>query len=508
MPLQLIDNEGTALNSHPSTPDPSHPSHLSHLPLPAFLADPEPSPTPVNGALLLDDLAAFLTRHVILPEFAADALALWCLHTYAFEARDISTYIGVESPEKRCGKTTLLNVLGRLVRRPVAAANISSPAFFRVIAETQPTLLIDEALDLVRHHTELRGILNAGYHRESAYVLRATGARTFLSAATSDPSATGVPPQPSLTLPASSVGRAYPRASSSPSPTSTLERFSCWCPKLICITGRLPEALADRCILIRMQRKQSTEPCERLPHSRVATEEIRSRCLRFATDHSQSLATAAPAFPSELHDRAADIWEPLLSLADLAGGSWPERARAAAVGLTQTAADSSGPIQLVLDCFLCFEDPNPDQLLTADLLLKLNRYRGRPWFEALKGKPMSAAWLAAQLRPYGIRPSAYREGDHVRRGYTAADFSDAIRRYLPESEFDNLAPRPAPTQQSLKKRALLDMYAPFLKSQTNSPPGGTDDVMSQLRNTILKSFGTDSSPAVLPGESCNPAKNQ
>src|SRR5437763_13978320 len=98
----------------------------------------------VNGAALLNELESLLTRFVILPDFAAETLALWILHTYAFELRDVSTYLGVESPGKRCGKTTLLSILSRLVNRPVAAANISPSAFFRVIEEMRPTLLIDE----------------------------------------------------------------------------------------------------------------------------------------------------------------------------------------------------------------------------------------------------------------------------------------------------------------------------------------------------------------------------
>ena len=91
-----------------------------------LIRDVEPWPEAVDGRELLDELSRLLTEHVVLPGWAADTLALWCLHTYAFELRDVGTYIGVESPEKRCGKTTLLGVLGRLVRRPVVAANISS----------------------------------------------------------------------------------------------------------------------------------------------------------------------------------------------------------------------------------------------------------------------------------------------------------------------------------------------------------------------------------------------
>src|SRR4051794_4066477 len=95
-----------------------------------------------NIGELLDEVTRILKRYVVLPEFAAETLALWTLHTYAFELRDVTTYIGIESPEKRCGKTTLLDVLSEMVNRPVVAANISSPAFFRVIEDTKPTLLI------------------------------------------------------------------------------------------------------------------------------------------------------------------------------------------------------------------------------------------------------------------------------------------------------------------------------------------------------------------------------
>src|SRR5258708_5974248 len=132
----------------------------------------EPWPEPVDGNLLLDEIAQALRRVVILPKWAAETLALWILHTYAFLLRGVSTYIGIESPEKQCGKTTLLTVLSQLVSRPEIAANISPPAFFRVIQETRPTLLIDEGDTFLKRNPELRGILNAGYTRETAYVVR------------------------------------------------------------------------------------------------------------------------------------------------------------------------------------------------------------------------------------------------------------------------------------------------------------------------------------------------
>jgi len=137
----------------------------------------EPWPEPVDGKTLLDALCRVLGRFVVLPRWAKEMLALWIVHTYAFELRDITTYIGIESPEKRCGKTTLMTLLSELVNRPEAAANISSPAFFRTIEETRPTLLIDESDTHLKGNHQLRGILNSGYSRKMAYVLRVTHER-------------------------------------------------------------------------------------------------------------------------------------------------------------------------------------------------------------------------------------------------------------------------------------------------------------------------------------------
>src|SRR6266702_7022609 len=128
--------------NHPPRPSPAQSGSTNP---PIHVPDPESWPQPVEGNLLLDELARTLTRFVVLPACAPQALALWVLHTYAFQLRDVSAYVGIPSPEKRCGKTTLLSILEQLVHRPVASSNISPAAFFRVIKVLSPTLLIDEA---------------------------------------------------------------------------------------------------------------------------------------------------------------------------------------------------------------------------------------------------------------------------------------------------------------------------------------------------------------------------
>jgi putative DNA primase/helicase len=408
----------------------------------------------VDGASLLNELESLLTRFVVLPGFAAETLALWILHTYAFELRDVSTYLGIESPEKRCGKTTLLSVLSRLANRPVAAANISPSAFFRVIEEMRPTLLIDEADTFLRGNDELRGILNAGYTRDTAYVVRVTQADPNQVGTTSTSSQcsrrhlngddvevvptvhSGVP---SADRPVQSPAVHNLNSVFAP---STLLRFSCWCPKVMAAIGRLPDTLADRCIVIRMQRKTIHEDCDRL--RKFEASNLRERCAQFVSQNRAAIASAEPEIPQTLHDRAADIWEPLFVLADLAGGDWPRKARQAAEALA-TGAQGRSPIgAFMLDIYSAMAVANTDRISSRDLVSWLNGFTDRPWHD-LPGlrivncgqrKEVTELWLAQQLRPYGIRPKTLRIGDKTPKGYLEADLLEPFRRYVPRSEWE------------------------------------------------------------------------
>lgn len=110
---------------------------------PLKLLEPEPWPEPVDGAALLDEIAKAFRTHVALPDRADVALPLWAAHTYLMDLWDHTPRLGVTNPEKRCGKTTLLIVLGFLVWRLLPASNTTAAATFRAIDQAQPTLLID-----------------------------------------------------------------------------------------------------------------------------------------------------------------------------------------------------------------------------------------------------------------------------------------------------------------------------------------------------------------------------
>jgi len=435
------------------------------------LPEVEPWPEAVSGPALLDELEQVLGRFVVLPKWAAETLALWIVHTYAFPLRDVSTYLGVESPEKCCGKTTLLTVLSELVNRPVVAANISPSALFRVIEETRPTLLIDEADTLLQGNDELRGILNSGYTRKTAYVVRVANQLTHYN----------LPGQGAGRRPwrqkeeADVMARRTARTDRGEAPPSEeaeavsqgatrLVRYSCWCPKVMAAIGRLPDTLADRCIVIRMQRKTTNEECERLRNLEAA--KLRRQCARFVLDHAEGIAGARPEVPGNLNDRAGDIWEPLLALADLAGGAWPEKARQAATGLTGSAQENSPIGSLLLDILILLVKEGSERIHSRKLVAGLNGGRDRPWMELRKGKEITELWLAQQLRPYAIRPKTIWIEKIAAKGYVKEDFGEAFRRYIPRSEMEALMPRrKRPRRSPIRRSRQLLQKARRRRSQ-------------------------------------------
>ena len=369
-------------------------------------APTEPWAEAVNGAELLDAIAAELRRFVVFGDWIGETFALWILHTHAYRLRQVTTYMGIESPEKECGKSTLLTALSRMVDRPAISANISASAFFHAVAQLQPTLLIDEADTNLRAKDDMTGILNSGYTKSTAFVWRMS-----YDGANGDQEQGGKTEGP---VP----GR--------------VARYSCWCPKAIAGIGRLPATLASRCIVVQMHRKTRHEQCERL--SRLDGVELKRKCARFVADHQAEIASAEPKIPKGLSNRSADIWEPLLVLADLAGGRWPELARKAALALTGKAEERSPIGALLLDLYLVFTAREAERLFSRDLIAGLMEFGDRPWYELTRGKPLTDATLARQLGKYGIRPRTLRIGKVVSRGYLKSDFSEICQRYIPRSE--------------------------------------------------------------------------
>ena len=375
------------------------------------LCDPEPWPLPVDGSDLLTELRGVFIRYLVLPAHAADMLSLWVIHTYAIGAVFLSPVLGILSPEKRCGKTTLLELLAALSRRAVLASNITPAALFRTVESATPTLLIDEADAFFARNDELRGIVDAGHTR--------TGARVIRNIPMGD--------------------RFEPRF------------FSTFCAKAIAAIGRLPGTVEDRAILIRMKRRARGERVERLRRDRIdcELEPLRRRATRWVADHLDAIKSAEPVDPDGLNDRALDNWRPLLAIGDLAGGEWAERARKAAMDLSGADDEDSGlRIELLADIWRTFVGEKATNLATETLLRALNSMVERPWSEISRGKPLNARVLARLLKPFEIASKTVRlNAADTPKGYARTDFEDAVARYLPAESAT--APQPAPALEKV-----------------------------------------------------------
>ena len=367
--------------------------HPSVAPSPQAFPAVEPWPEPVEGGLLLADMASTFRRFIALSPAAADTEALWCLHTYAHDAASVSPNLCLSSSEKRCGKTRNLQILGCLVRRPLHTANITIGALTRVIDQYAPTLLIDEADTIFVNggKAELRGILNAGLYRSNAFVLRCVGDRK----------------QPRI--------------------------CSVWSPKAIALIGRLPDTLEDRSIVIPMRRRKPEEHVDLLHVDRLfaGLETVRRKAVRWALDHLDKLGNSTPSLPEGLHDRAQDLWRPLFAIAEEAGGDWPDRAWRAAMELSGLAPrDNSPELQLLARIHALFQKQQTDRLSSETIVGALAET------SETQGRSLTKTRLARRLGAFGIRPTiVHRTRTQVRRGYRLQDFRDAFARYLNQKDF-------------------------------------------------------------------------
>ena len=348
---------------------------------------------PVNGAELLDDIEATIRRHLVCDEASYLAATLWIVLTWAIELVQVAPIAAITSPEKGCGKTQMLTLLGKLSRRPILASNISSAALFRAVDAWQPTLLIDEADAFMRENEELRGVINAGHTRDTAFVVRV-------------------------------VGDDYQPV-----------KFNVWGPKAIAGIGHLPETIEDRAIHLRMRRKTPDEAVTRLRHADPNHfETLKAKIARFVMDSAAAIQQALPALPEELSDRAQDNWEPLLSIADAAGGDWPDKARRAAVVMMGNADNKQSiGVELLADIREFFETSKRDRVFSRELLAALHSDEEAPWATYSRGQPLTARQLSIRLKEYGISTQTIRIGPTTGKGLMRDQFRDAFDRYLDEA---------------------------------------------------------------------------
>lgn len=350
-----------------------------------------PFTSEVDGKVLVTELESVFKKYLVLPLFADTALALWVLFSYGFENFEFSPRLAILSPERRCGKTSLLSLLEALCSKPLMASSITAAVMFRMIEQEKPTLLIDEADTFLKDNEGLRGVINAG-HRRNGFVLRTEG-KSF-----------------------------------------TPKAFRCFCPCTIASIGALSGTITDRSIIITMRRKLSTENVSRL-RSRIINfemQELRQKCARFMQDNGEKAGLLVPNAPNGLNDRAVDNWEPLFAIADTISPEYGEKARSAALALASIDDDSeSNKIILLRDIKSIFdESPGVEWIRSQDLCTKLINLPDTQWSEYNNGKPLTTHKISNMLRSFSIRTHQRKEGSVNTNHYHIPDFGEVFKSYI------------------------------------------------------------------------------
>jgi hypothetical protein len=384
--------------SAPSGPERTNPPHHSA----AGQNGCEVSDERVSGFLqgvretgILGEVAHAIAKYSILPNVdALVAVTLWTVATHLIDEFDTATRLVVRSPEKRSGKTRLVNeVLGALVAGPLPVINASPAYIYRKLAQdgALPTLLVDEVDRLFGtvnqrdNNSDLISILNAGYRRNNP-VGRTTG------------------------------------------PTHQPVEFPSFAMVALAGINQMPDTIEDRAVVIAMRRRKRSETVSAFRYKRdiPLLHVVRDRVAEWAESVREQAGQHIPA-DMEIDDRAADIWEPLVTVADLGGngGKWPELARLAARRMTrQVQEDDDYTTLLLADIRSVFTS---EDMSSAELLAALRLIDGSPWGEG--DANLTAVKLGNKLKPYEIK--ARNTGERRLKRYHLEDFQDAFSRYLP-----------------------------------------------------------------------------
>ncbi|MFJ5883247.1 DUF3631 domain-containing protein [Kitasatospora cineracea] len=382
---------------------------------------------PEDGAALLDAVEAHHRRFNVFPSEAAYvAVVLWDAHAHLLDCFDSTPRIAFLSPEPGSGKSRAMEVINTLTPRAMFTTDVSPAALFRSVSdpEARPTVLFDEVDTTfgpkAAGNEDLRGLINSG-HRRSGEVHRCVG----------------------------------------DGGSQTVQAFPVYAALAMGGLGDLPDTIMSRSIIIRMRRRAPNEKIEPFRERKNVPEGhvLRKRLAAWADSVREHLIDVWPEMPEGISDRPADVWEPLLAVADAAGGHWPARARAACLELVNAAkANDKGSVGIRLLADLRDIFGPAERMLTSDLLGKLAELDDAPWAD-LDGKPITSRALARMLGDYvtadgdPIKPRTIKTGPRSgAKGYYAADLADAWLRYCPLPSQESVT---AVTSVTAQVRALF-----------------------------------------------------
>ncbi|RZU43459.1 DUF3631 domain-containing protein [Edaphobacter modestus] len=358
-------------------------------------------PKPLATAELLNLCRSWVLRYCVVSFAQSNVLAAWIMLTWSVGAFDLVPYLHVTAPEKQCGKSRLLEVLAAVVKTPWFTGRVTAAVLARKVDQDKPTLLLDE-MDAAagsgdEYMEAVRNILNVGYTRNG---------KTSIC-----------------------VGKGAEIG---------YRDLSCFGPKAFASIGKIPDTVADRSIVIAMRRKKESEKVDRFRDREVRQQSkpIAEALKRWADRDIDAMRELRPELPEELTDRQQDISEPLIVIADLAGGEWPALIRSSLLEVFGSVAseDGSTGVMLLRDIRDLFETRigrDKDRISSVDLVESLCSLEGRPWADSNRGKGMTPNNLARKLKDFDIYPKDIRFSNVHLKGYSKDMFEDSWARYCP-----------------------------------------------------------------------------
>lgn len=346
----------------------------------------------VDGLELVNELISIIKQHVILRDEEAIAIAYWILQTYNINAFTFAPRLLIISPEKRCGKTTLLQLLEMLCYRAWSVGNCTPAVLYKVIEQEQPTVLMDEADSFFNSNNDMRNIINVGF--QNKFGVARSGGKNF----------------------------------------EAIKSYKVFAMMAIAAINTLPDTIMDRGIKIGMRRKLAHE--KTLPlRERVYKNKfdlIRSKCRKLMLEIGTPAGEKIIEDISGLNDRACDVWEGMISIADLLGDK--ERVVKAAIKLSHDTSTDSESIKNILlkDILHIFQKYSFCDVSSANLIEELVSIEASPWSEISKGKPLTPHKLAFLLKEYKISTFQKNECGKNVNHYGYSSFLDTFERYIPD----------------------------------------------------------------------------
>ncbi len=358
-----------------------------------------PHEAEVDGAALLDEMRTELCRLLVLPPHADAVIPVYCALSYVVDRFDVAPRLILRSPLPRCGKSRTLKAMEGACYRPLKAEGLTGPVLFRLMAACHPTYLLDECDSWFAPKNgddSIRGIVNSGFEKPG-YVFRCVG------------------------------------DNHEPTP------FPCFGLAVLASIGKLPATVEDRGIVLPMRRRAPHEHIDRCSMSRVRGRmaAFAGRLLRWTQDHAARFVEGSAEIPEGLDDRALDVWEPLIRIAAVAGGHWPQTIANAAVALAagrdaDDAAEGDHKVRLLADLKVLFDEvPGTEWMSSKDLVARLNQLPDTPWQNWNDGKGIDAQSLAKVLRQFEVRSRDRRFADGYRgKGYRRKHLEQVWGSYL------------------------------------------------------------------------------